>query len=273
MADVKWIKISTDIFDNRKIRQIESLPDGAGIVVVWLKMLCLAGSVNDNGLIYITKEIPYTEQMLSTQFNCTPALLNLSLKTFQEFGMIDIIDSIVHISNWEKYQNVDRLTEIREYNRLAQQKCRAKRKKLQAVNDKSMTSQRCHETDIDIDKEIDKDIDKTKYRKPSKVRFFENDELNNEFHEYIKYRKQMKRPLSERGITLAISTIKKLAGDDPQKGIAIIDQTIERGWVGLFDIKEDDTKRKKNGFHNYDERRDNNLDSDVMDRFNQMVGG
>lgn len=159
MADVKWIKLATEVFDNRKIRQIECMPDGDGIIVVWFKLLCLAGTVNDSGMIYLTKDIPYTEQMLATQFNKPLMVIQLALSTFQQFGMIDIVDNILHVTNWEKYQNVDRLAEIKEYNRLAQQRSRAKRKALAAVNDMSLTCQRSQDTDIDIDKEEEKEKD------------------------------------------------------------------------------------------------------------------
>ena len=159
MADVKWIKIVTDIFDNKKIKQIECLPDGDGIIVIWFKLLCLAGNTNDNGMVYFTKDIPYTEQMLAAQFNRPLTLVQIALNTFQRFGMIDVVDDILYVSNWEKYQSVDRLREIREYNRLAQKKSREKKKLLQNVNDVSMTSQHCHDTDKDKEKELDTDID------------------------------------------------------------------------------------------------------------------
>ncbi len=157
MADVKWIKMTTNLFENRKIRQIECLPDGDSIIVIWVKLLCLAGNINDSGMVYFTKEIPYTDQMLATQFNRPLTTVQLALNTFEKFGMITIIDNILHVSNWEKYQSVDRLAEIREYNRIAKQKSRAKQKLLENnVNDMSMTSQRCHDTDIE--EEIDKNI-------------------------------------------------------------------------------------------------------------------
>lgn len=155
-SNIKWVKLSTDIFDNRKIRQIECLPEGDGIIVVWLKLLCLAGNVNDNGMIYFTKDIPYTEQMLATQFNRPIALIQLALKTFEAFKMIQIVENILQISNWEKYQNAEKLNEIREYNRIAQQRSRAKKKLLQAVNDnvndKSMTVKG---KEVDIEEEIE----------------------------------------------------------------------------------------------------------------------
>ncbi len=166
MAEVKWIKLSTELFNNRKIKQIECLPEGNAIIVMWVKLLCLAGNINDSGQIYFTKEIPYTDQMLSTQFNIPLTTVQLALKIFEQFEMIEVIDNILQISNWEKYQNVDRLTEIREYNRLAKQRQRARQKQLEVdVKDKSRTSQRCHDTDIDKDIDIDKEEDKEKDNK------------------------------------------------------------------------------------------------------------
>ena len=130
MAEVKWIKIVTDIFDNRKIRQIEKMPEGDAIVVIWFKLICLAGEVNDNGMIYITKEVPYTPEMLSTHFNRQLNIINLALQTFQAFNMIEIIDDIVFISNWEKYQNTDALEKIREQTRNRVAKYKQKQKEL-----------------------------------------------------------------------------------------------------------------------------------------------
>lgn len=162
MAEVKWIKLVTDLFDNRKIKQIEVLPEGDAIIVIWMKLLCLAGNINDSGYVYFTNEIPYTDQMLSTQFNRPLTTIQLALKTFEQFGMIEIIDDMLRISNWEKYQSVDKMAEIREYNRLAKQRSREKQKLLNDVNDMSMTSQPCQGTDIDIEEDIDIDTNNIK---------------------------------------------------------------------------------------------------------------
>lgn len=162
MAEVKWIKLMVDVFNNRKVEQIEVMPDGDGIIVIWFKLLCLAGSVNDDGAVYFTQEVPYTEEMLATQFRRPIALVRLAIRVFMQFGMVDVVDNIIHISNWEKYQNADKLNEIRDYNRLAQQKHRAQKKLKAPVNDKSMTSQPCQGTDIELDKELDKEKESKK---------------------------------------------------------------------------------------------------------------
>ena len=156
MPEVKWIKVSTDMFEsNRKIKQIELMPEGDTILVIWLKLLLLAGNVNDGGNIYLTPEIPYTDEMLANELRRPLTTVRMALKVFEQYGMIEIIDDILHLSSWGKYQNVDRLAEMREYNRLAQQKSRAKKKLLAGVNDKSMTSQCCQ--DIEEEKEEEKE--------------------------------------------------------------------------------------------------------------------
>ena len=162
MAEVKWIKVSTDMFEsNRKIKQIELMPEGDTILVIWLKLLLLAGNVNDGGNIYLTPEIPYTDEMLANELRRPLTTVRLALSTFVKFGMIEIIDDILHLSSWEKYQSIEKLAEIREYNRIAQQRSRAKRKQLQAVNDnvndKSMTSQPCHDTEEEKEEDLDKE--------------------------------------------------------------------------------------------------------------------
>nr|DAP12052.1 MAG TPA: replisome organizer [Caudoviricetes sp.]DAV56841.1 MAG TPA: replisome organizer [Caudoviricetes sp.] len=120
--------MATNIWDNRKIVQIESLPDGDTIIVIWLKLLCLAGTTNDSGMVYFTKEIPYTEQMLSTLFNRPLATIQFALKVFQEFEMISIIDDFLQISNWKKYQNIEGMDKIREQNRIRKQNQRERQK-------------------------------------------------------------------------------------------------------------------------------------------------
>ena len=159
MADVKWIKLSTGLPDNKKIKQIRTLPNGDTIALTWIFLMCLAGTTNENGMVYFTPEIPYTEEMLAEEFRIDVNTIRLALNVFQKFGMIEIVDSVICLSAWEKWQAVDRLSEIREYNRIAKQKSRAKQKALKAVNDTSMTFQRGHDTDIDKDIDIDREIE------------------------------------------------------------------------------------------------------------------
>ena len=157
MSNVKWIKIITNMFDNRKIKQIRKLPDGDSLIVVWLQIICLAGQVNDNGMLYFSKDIPYTEDMLAVEFDRHINLIRLALSTFERFKMIEIIDDVLLVSNWEKYQSVDELNKLKEQNRLRQRKFKEKQRLLSESNvTVTLPVTQSNATDIDID--IDKDI-------------------------------------------------------------------------------------------------------------------
>lgn len=156
MADVKWIKVSTDMFDSsRKIKQIEMMPEGDTILVIWLKLLLLAGNVNDGGAIYLTPEIPYTEEMLATELRRPLNTVKMALTIFEKFGMIEIIDDILHLSAWEKYQNIDGLERIREQTRARVAKSR-ERKRLSAGN-ATCNATVTHGNAIEEDEEKDKE--------------------------------------------------------------------------------------------------------------------
>lgn len=163
MADVKWIKIAVDMFDNRKIKQIGSMPEGDSLLLMWVQLLCLAGNVNDGGFIYLTKEIPYTDEMLATQFNKPISTVRLALKTFEQFGMIEIINNMIFLSSWEKYQSTDRLATIREKDRERKRRKREAEKLLpQNSTEIPRTSMDVPRIDIDIEGDIDIDKDKNK---------------------------------------------------------------------------------------------------------------
>ena len=129
MSEVKWIKITTNIFDDEKIQLIESMPESDTIIVIWFKLLALAGKSNNGGLVMISDKVPYTKEMLTTLFRRKQTVVELALHTFEQFGMIEILDNdTILISNWEKHQNEDKLKEIREKQRIRQQEYRERKK-------------------------------------------------------------------------------------------------------------------------------------------------
>ena len=128
MNGVKWISITTDIFNDEKMCAIESLPDGMSIEIVWFKILCLAGTCNENGFLMITRDIPYTDEMLAKNFRMDIGIIKRALEIFQKMGMIEIVDDIYMVSNWMKYQNNAELQHIKETNRLRQQRYRERQK-------------------------------------------------------------------------------------------------------------------------------------------------
>lgn len=165
MAEVKWIKITTDIFDDEKILLIESLPDAYAIIVVWFKLLCLAGKQNNSGVFIMSNKIAYTDKMLATIFRMRESTVQLAFRTFEEFGMIEIVDGVITIPNWGKHQNLDQLESRKQYMRNYMQKYREKQKLLTDSEDcKANSIANCQSNVSKADKDIDKDIEEDKER-------------------------------------------------------------------------------------------------------------
>ena len=161
--DVKWIKITTTMFDDEKIRLIESMPDGDSVLVVWVKLLVQAGRTNAGGYLMLAENIPYTDEMLATVFGRPLSTVRLALDTFERFGMIERDgNGALKVVNWEKHQNAVGLEHIREQNRLRQQRRRAALKAGQEQKAGSNVTRHVTVTpsnapDLDLDKEVDLD--------------------------------------------------------------------------------------------------------------------
>ena len=131
MNDIRWIKITTDMFDNRKIKAIRKLPEGNNIILIWVMLLSLAGRCNASGMIFLTENIPYTNKILADELGFEESVIHMALKTLEKFGMITTNeDMIISINNWDEYQNVEGMDKIREQTRKRVASYR-KRKKLE----------------------------------------------------------------------------------------------------------------------------------------------
>lgn len=159
MSEIKWIKITTDIFDDEKICLIDALPDHDAILVIWFKILALAGKHNRNGLLMMSDKVHYTDEMLATIFRRPLNTVRMALGIFEQFGMIEIIDGIIALPNWEKHQNIDGMEKIKQQTRNRVAKHREKQKTLALGSNVTcnVTVTESNATEEDRDKELDKD--------------------------------------------------------------------------------------------------------------------
>lgn len=135
MAEVKWVKLTTDMFDNRKIKHLRKLPEGNSIVLIWVMLLTMAGRCNSGGLIFLTENIPYTPKMLADELDFEESTVALALKALEQLDMIVTNDGFFCIAGWEEYQNADRLAELRAKDRERKRLKRAEAKALPAVSE------------------------------------------------------------------------------------------------------------------------------------------
>ena len=168
IADIKWIKITTDMFDDEKIKLIDAMPERDTIHYVWIRLLVQAGKTNTNGYIFLSENIPFTEEMLATIFNRPLNTIRLALNTLVTFKMIEIEDDkLIRIVNWGKHQNIEGMDKIREQNRLRKQKQRElESSNLQGIEDIKAEivdmSRDCHVTVTQQNKSKSKSKNKNK---------------------------------------------------------------------------------------------------------------
>lgn len=256
MADVKWIKITTDIFDDEKILLIESLPDSYAIITVWFKLLCLAGKMNNSGVFMMNNRVAYTDKMLATIFRMKESTVQLALQTFVQFGMVEIIDGVITIPNWNKHQSLDAYEKKKQRDRIYQAERRAAQKALVAESsDTSAEYKATQSADVavsDKDKEEDKEKDKkkTKEQKKEPKIFSDDPELNQAILSFIDFRKSIKKPMTDHAVDLLIKKLNEMSPSIEDQ-IEIINQSIMNGWQGVFPLKDQgrSTQSVKQPYH------------------------
>ena len=243
MADVKWIKITTDIFDDEKILLIESLPDAYAIITVWFKLLCLAGKQNNSG-VFMMGKIAYTDKMLATIFRMKESTVTMALNTFEQFGMIEIIDGVITIPNWGKHQSLDQL----EKKRISQREyMREYREKQKLLSGKANCNANSNANVSRPDKEEDKE---KKEKKKKEIKVFSDDpELNRAILAFMEFRKSIKKPMTDHAVSLLIKKLNGMTTYIPEQ-IEIINQSIMNGWQGVFPLKNEQAQVVRNtGYH------------------------
>ena len=262
--EIKWIKLTTDMFDNRKIKYLRKLPDGNSIVLIWVMLLTMAGRCNSGGMIFLAENIPYTAKMLADELDFEENTVSLALKALENLGMIS--SDPLEITNWEEYQNIDGMERIREQTRQRVASFRAKNKQLPSADGdcnvtRNVTVTPCNATEEEKEKEIDREINK-ELRKEEKVKKEEksknptakeeildifnrfagyDDELALALQSFAEMRKAIKKPLTVNAANLVCKTLKGFPQSD---WIEIINQSILNSWAGLFPLKGEGQQRQ-----------------------------
>lgn len=132
MIDIRWVKLTVGMFNDPKLKIINSMEEKDLINYVWVRCLLLAGQSNRDGSLYINDNISYTLKTLSIEFDRTLDEIKLSINILRKLEMIEITeDKVFRVKNWDKHQNVDGLEKIRKQNCERVAKYRAKKKELE----------------------------------------------------------------------------------------------------------------------------------------------
>jgi predicted phage replisome organizer len=259
MAEVKWIKIVTDVFDDEKIRFIETLPQGDSIIVIWFKLLCMCGKSNKGGFLMMTDKIAYTDEMLSSIFNKDIKFIQLCINTFKSLDMIEIINNKYFISNWEKHQSIEKLEQIRESTRKRVARYREKQQQIELGCNVTVTQDVTQCNAIDKDKDKDKDIDNIyigdensnelpkKYLSIKKQieDFTQDKELQEALNQFVLMREKIKKKLTNYAFFRLLNKLGKLS-TDTNKQIEILNRSIEKSWSDIYPLENSNKNFKSN---------------------------
>ena len=238
-AQIKWVKLTTDMFDNRKIKQIRHLPEGNNIVLIWVMLLTMAGRCNASGMIFLTENIPYTIESLAIELEFDQTVVKLALNVLQKFGMIIYDENSFMICGWEEHQNVEGMEKIREQTRQRVAKYRENQKALMPNVTSNVTVTQSNATDKDIDKDI---------RNKSKNIYEEfangDSDLLDALKEYDAYRKLKKKPLTPEAKKRLLKRLTTLS-DDPKTWVKMLYRSIDKGWTDVYELTADYKSQRK----------------------------
>ena len=249
MADVKWIKIVTNIFDDEKIQLIEALPSADTIIVIWFKILCLAGKCNNGGILVLNDKIAYTDEMLATIFRRKVTDVRMALTVFEQYGMIEIIENAYVVQNWGKHQSLDYYEKKKQYDREYHKKKYEEQKKLleeKGENSRTRIERSEYDFSISLSNSFSKSnnninnlyslLEDNNYK--DKEYYESNNTLLSAVKDWMSYKDERTPKKSnhytERGMKSLLSEIKKyheIYGDDPV--VETINHTIAGQWQGI----------------------------------------
>jgi predicted phage replisome organizer len=256
VADVKWIKITTDIFDDEKILLIESLPEADSIIVIWFKLLCLAGKMNNSGVFMMNDKIAYTDKMLATIFRRKETTVQLALQTFENFGMVEIIDGVITIPNWNKHQSLDVLEKKREYQKELMRKRRAEQKLLCKANGDTNSKANVSRVEREEEREEDKKENKS-VRETTRTIFQRllpdyvlSDLLAEKMAEWIIYKTERKEPYKEQGMKSLLRQVENNSMKYGDQAVCnLIEECMANNWKGIiFDRLQSQRKPASGGY-------------------------
>lgn len=255
MSEIKWIKITTDIFDDEKMCLIDALPDRDAIIVIWIKLITLAGKLNRKGVLAISKNIVYTDEMLAQTFHRPLNTVRMALEVFENFGMVEKIDGVIMLPNWEKHQNIDGMEKIKEQNRNRAARHRQKQKLLAQNNESNVISNVTDNVTVThsnaIDKELDKDKDIEIINNKVMVSSSLSENLKNSgIHLTDRSHQQLLDYVGLDGMSFDMlnRAIEKTSGSHKPSFnylIAILENWKKKGFTTIEQVDEDDRKYKE----------------------------
>jgi len=231
MNNYYFLKLHYDILDDWKVG---TLPDS----LKWrfIQCLCVAGEVFEGGLLPELNHFAY-------RIRQEPNALNSDMARLAANGLVELVSLEDGTERWFVTNYGKRQAKIPQDQKQRDYRTR-KRQKGMEESGPDVTPplpERYDSVTIrNTDKiRIDKDIDKSKKKPPPAPITIPDCLSTPAFTEaleaFTEHRKEIKSAMTPRATNMLL---KKLAQHAPAVAIAMIEQSIENGWKGVFDLKQ-----------------------------------
>lgn len=239
-----WLKLKRDFFKRHDIRIIESMPNGKDYILFYLKLLC--ESVDHDGNLRFSEEIPYNEDMLATITNTNVDIVRSAIKVFSSLQMMDILDDGTYFMN-EVNRMIGSAVDNDGANRVRRFREKQKRETLPAVtgalqNVTPTVTKDNESKSIELDIELD--IEKEKEKKKENIHtlfarlcqdFCFDDFVIDKLKEWIAYKVERRESYKEQGLKSLLRQIdNNILQYGPQAVCDLIDDSMANGWKGII---------------------------------------
>jgi hypothetical protein len=214
-----WIKLHRKMLDNPIIMK------DAEHLAVWMYLLLNATHAEYPALFKGKKIMLQPGQLITgcisigNQLSISESKVRRTLNDFISDGQIDRQtsnkNSLITVLNWDLYQNFDgqNSSQVTDNRRTTDGQLTTNKKNKNVKNDKNV------------------------------IIYSDIPELNNTILEFIKFRKSIKKPMTDNAVKLLLGKLNKMTSNTSEQ-IEILNQSIMNGWTSIYPLKKDNAKKE-----------------------------
>ena len=163
MAESKkyfWLRLKRDFFKRHDVQIIEGVPNGKEIILFYMKLMC--ESVDHEGKLRFSDEIPYTKEMLARITNTDSGIVDEAIETLMRLHMVEVLDDgtfyLTHVPKMIGQAEQDEHTRESTRNRVKAFRERAKENQNEECNVTETLPKRYSNVTCNGEIEIDKEL-------------------------------------------------------------------------------------------------------------------
>ena len=132
MKRLQWLKTRTGLFSDPRILFLMNQPNGDSYIVLWFFLKDMAGTINDNGYVYVSGREAMTTQLIAKCLHRRRPFIEKGLALLEEVELIERDASgLIRIVIWDELQDFQRDEKRREQTRERVQRYRERQRQSQ----------------------------------------------------------------------------------------------------------------------------------------------